>query len=403
MSLAFLSFLCLVTAEYMGLAYMIPALKAVKAPLMLAVILFVYVIAKNRSKLYSVFRSPPFMILAIFLSWAGISILYALVSVRALDAFTLQAGYLMFFVVAFFLLKDQDKLRRFMFLCLAIHFALVLLNLEKLSQDDRKGSLMAGYFLGDGNDFGWSLAIFFPFTVYLLRAYKSFFLRCLTALFGMTAFIGVILTASRGASLAIFASIFYILTQLKKKAGAVVVLAVVVALTLAVATPAYIDRMQSIKSYEEDSSAKGRIVAWKAAAQMAIDYPFGIGAGNYPSVYGRFYRDRYADPSVYASLRWMKPHSIYFLTLAEYGLIGLILLLWLIYGLFRQNKVSTGTHRDPSRGQPWLSLSLKASLVAFSVGGFFLGGFNYPHIYLLAAMTLSTQEIRRREEDAGSV
>jgi hypothetical protein len=36
---------------------------------------------------------------------------------------------------------------------------------------------------------------------------------------------------------------------------------------------------------------------------------------------------------------------------------------------------------------------LNASLVAFSVGGIFLGGFNYPHIFILTAMIIKTRII----------
>ena len=47
--------------------------------------------------------------------------------------------------------------------------------------------------------------------------------------------------------------------------------------------------MNTMENYEEDSSAQGRLRAWHAARQMALDYPLGVGANNFSSAYGRFY------------------------------------------------------------------------------------------------------------------
>lgn len=402
MSLPFLGFLLLIAIEYLGLAYTFPVLNSLKGPLILALLLFGYVVVKNKGQLYLLLKSPQFSILTIFLFWTCISVLYAYVATRALNEVKVQTGYFILFAVAFFLLKDHKTLRRFIFFLLALHFILVLRNIEELLLGERRGGLTAGYFLGNGNDFGWSLATFFPLMFYLFYEYKSFLLRCAAVLFGITALYGIILTGSRGASLAIIVSIVYVLTKLKKTT-ALVVLAGSVVFTLAVATPSYFERMKSITDYEEDSSAKGRIMAWKAAMQMAIDYPFGIGAGNYASVYGRFYREKFSDPSVYGANRWIKSHSIYFLALSEYGLGGLVLMLYLLYAMFRQNSESESimNYRDGSlERHNWLPISLNASLLSFCVGGVFLGGFNYPHIYLLAAMILLTRKLAQERMQA---
>jgi hypothetical protein len=67
---------------------------------------------------------------------------------------------------------------------------------------------------------------------------------------------------------------------------------------------------------------------------MAFDYPLGVGAGNFNSAYGRFYRGN-IDPKAWGAARWISVHSIYFAVLAEYGFLGLFLWLFILWSIFR--------------------------------------------------------------------
>jgi len=142
--------------------------------------------------------------------------------------------------------------------------------------------------------------------------------------------------------------------------------------------------------YMEGSSTAGRLQAWRAATQMAIDYPLGVGAGNFQSVYGRFYMERFSDPIDWASRRWISPHSIYFAVLAEYGFLGLLLLLAIIGELLF---VNWKLCKIPESGQ--LPVCISMSVVAFAVGGAFLGGIKYPHLYILGGLTLACSNLYR--------
>ena len=89
------------------------------------------------------------------------------------------------------------------------------------------------------------------------------------------------------------------------------------ALVLVAPPRPYFERMSTISSHE-DGSSQGRIAAWNAAVQMAIDNPlFGVGAGHFPVKFGAEYRK--AD----CRCRGMTAHSIYFLILGELGLPGI--------------------------------------------------------------------------------
>jgi probable O-glycosylation ligase (exosortase A-associated) len=89
----------------------------------------------------------------------------------------------------------------------------------------------------------------------------------------------------------------------------------------------FIDRMTTITVEEEamDTSTSGRLDAWRGAVEMAMDYPMGVGAGNYGPQIGN-YRPELAGKDT---------HSTYFRCLAELGFHGLFVLLALIFNAFR--------------------------------------------------------------------
>jgi len=95
---------------------------------------------------------------------------------------------------------------------------------------------------------------------------------------------------------------------------------------IAYAPPIFYERMDTIKDYEQESSAAGRIMVWKQAFKMAKDNPIlGVGAGNFPYEFGTKYR----PPGVpeRGGLQWLNAHSTFFLALGEFGFPGITFLL----------------------------------------------------------------------------
>lgn len=94
-------------------------------------------------------------------------------------------------------------------------------------------------------------------------------------------------------------------------------------LSLRLADPGWWERMATVFAYQQDASATARFVLWKAAFQMASDYPFGIGLGNYHQMV----MDYVADLNVVRSA-----HNTVIACLAELGWPGLFVFL-LILGI----------------------------------------------------------------------
>ena len=381
--------------EYIGMGHYIPGVQ--KIPLFLSLLIFFVVFFGYNGR--DVLKYGQTRALIVFLLHTGISMSYAIVGSYALRVFTVQVGYIILFISTFLVLKSSKQIRIFMASFVFYHCFLIVANLSKLTTSERTGSFKAGYFLGDGNDFSWSLTIFLPFALYLLTVTRNKIMKGMMIAAAGLFVAGLVGAGSRGAFLAISSAIGYLVLNSKKKAAAIVVAAILAVLAFALAPPAYIDRVQSIGEYQEDSSALGRMMAWKASIRMAIDHPIGVGAGNFNSAYGRFYRSSETDPRIWAGARWISPHSIYFLVLGEYGLIGLITICTLLFLNFRDNQqqVTAFVRLPPSSAQgvelATLPKYLNMSLVAFSVGGVFLGGVSYPHLFILTALILRTRQI----------
>jgi probable O-glycosylation ligase (exosortase A-associated) len=126
------------------------------------------------------------------------------------------------------------------------------------------------------------------------------------------------------------------------------------------------DRMSTIRTYDQDTSAGGRINAWWMAWNLAKDNFFGGGFSvAWPELFARYAPD---PTDVHAA------HSIYFMVLGELGFVGLILFMTLWIYVWR----SAGRLRIQGKRLPqtmWLShlgAMCQVSLAGYAVGGAFL-------------------------------
>ena len=171
---------------------------------------------------------------------------------------------------------------------------------------------------------------------------------------------------SRGALLAISAMAIVLWWRGKNKLVGAVVIVVVAAALLSLMPEEWWSRMNTIKTYEQDDSALGRINAWHMAWNIAKSNFFGGGfMVSSASVFAIYAPD---PKDVHAA------HSIYFMVLGEQGIIGFLL----FATLFTMGWFTAGAIRVKARGRPetqWLSdlgSMLQVSLAGYAVGGAFL-------------------------------
>ena len=119
---------------------------------------------------------------------------------------------------------------------------------------------------------------------------RSLFTRAFGAAGLLLSLVGIVGTESRGATIALVGCVLlFWATVAKRKLLFVGVAVMGVVAVMLLAPPAYFARMNTLKNVDDDNSAQGRLRAWRAARQMALDYPLGVGANNFNSAYGRFY------------------------------------------------------------------------------------------------------------------
>jgi O-antigen ligase len=251
-------------------------------------------------------------------------------------------------------------------------------------------------------------------TLFLTISRQTKAWRLLGAAGLLASILGIVGTQSRGGALALAtAATFYWVFAVRRKTLGVVAFAIVITGVLATAPSQYWERLRTIQQYQEDNSARTRLQVWGAAVQMAVDYPLGVGANNFGSVYGRFYiPDDQNSMIEWGRNRWLSAHSVYFRLLGEYGVLGVVWVFLLLATNWRDNFATrarlASVPAAPGDGLPseW-PLILNMSLVGYAVSGIFLGGVTYPYLYLLSAWTASArwQSLRQKvsETEAASV
>jgi len=389
MNAALVGFLFIVAMEYLGLGYKFPILQKLLITTLLPVMMFAYVTTKHG--LSELFENRQIKILLFFILLTASALVHGLIARYAIDPLKQQIGYLLVLTVGFYALRSVKAINIFFFCFMIFHAFSVIMNLEKFNQTVRAGEFRnVGYFMGDGNDFAWSLSIAFAFGMYLFMTGKGLIRKLAVSAPLAVILIGLVGTQSRGATLALSASLLYYLLKISSRKMLGILMICLVALGVWVFAPTgYFSRMETVATYEEDTSATGRLSAWGHAVDMALDHPLlGVGADSFNSAYGRFYRGE-GDPQ-----RWISTHSVYFKVLAEYGFTGIIIWLLLLYSIFSENHKTSRyirEHPDSSTVPKELPLFINMGLIAYAVAATFLSGLNYPHVYLITAVTLSVK------------
>ena len=220
----------------------------------------------------------------------------------------------------------------------------------------------------EGNN---EVALAFVITIPLMR-FLQMQMQNKWAKRGMTAAMVLVALAalgsqSRGALLAIGAMTLVMWWRGKANKFTSALAFLIVGGALVVFMPdSWTERMSTIKTYEQDGSAMGRINAWWMAWNLAKAHFFGGGYMVYmPSLFATYAPD---PLDVHAA------HSIYFMVLGEHGFVGLFLflLLWVLVWLSGGRLRKEGVKRPETQWLADLGSMCQVSLAGYAVGGAFL-------------------------------
>lgn len=257
----------------------------------------------------------------------------------------------------------------------------------------------AATFIEGNNEVALAFIMTIPLMHYLQTISQNAWVR-----HGMT--IAMLLTAvsafgshSRGAFVAItcMGVFLWLKSRQKLRLGLLMILTVPV---LVLSMPEkWTERMDTINSYEEDASVRGRFNAWEMAYNLAKDRPL---TGGGFEVTTRELFNLYA-PDILDLPR--AAHSIYFQALGEHGFVGLGL--YLLLGLVTWN---TGTwiirktrNLEESKWAYNLATMIQVSLIGFATGGAFLSllYFDVPYYLMTAMVAVRVLVEKELKEKAG--
>lgn len=382
--------------DYIRLGKFIPVLRVLHFSTILALSIFLLSLFSNdRIRNSEAFRSQNILLLIFFLFLIVGSILTADVTYNAFKIFKLVLGYVFISFVIIKQINDLNRIKGLFFILIFIHIAIVVLSPDVILHPEIRSYTVQESFLGDGNDFALSISIVIPFCIFLLLEADKKTRKFLYLMVLMILILCIIGTSSRGGSIALAALLVYQWMKSKKKIYGLILITMLVTVVAIYAPGTYLERMGSIKNYQTEGSAQGRIMAWKSAVRMAKDHPLlGVGAGHFPVKYGVEYRPPGFGRT---DLPWANSHSIYFQALGELGFPGVFFLLTFIITNFISNEKRLNEikkyNTDKTISYERLFICLNSSLIAFAMGGAFLSALYYPHLTVLAGLFIAGQFI----------
>jgi len=227
--------------------------------------------------------------------------------------------------------------------------------------------------IGDNNDFGLALIIIVPLLFYQWHRATNRHLRHALMVMGFLVALAVLFTYSRGAlvGLSAMGAVFWLRTRAKLATGLMIICFGLFAYSFVPAE--WFGRMETIQTYQQDSSAESRIYFWKISLRVAEQYPL-LGGGfkvtHWPMMVNPLLRG-----TDLAELTEPKaPHSIYFEVLSEHSWLGLALYLMIAAYSWR-NCAWLVRHSRDRPDYAWANILGRmghASLVAYWAGGAFV-------------------------------
>jgi putative inorganic carbon (hco3(-)) transporter len=246
-----------------------------------------------------------------------------------------------------------------------------------------------GTFIAGNNELAIAMVMIIPLAYYLYTMEPSPWRKRLLIGVALLTSVAVLGSQSRGGLLAIAAMSAVLWVRSSKK---ILMFSVLLALgigLLAFMPESWHERMNTVKTYEQDGSAMGRLNAWTMAYNLAKDRWMG---GSFEVAQPEDFLRYAPDPS-----KPLVAHSIYFQVLGEHGFLGLgiFLLLW-----FLTWRMAGRIRKEAGKYQEFEWMVGMMGMIQVSLAGYFVGGaflslayFDMPY-YLLGIVVLCNEKLK---------
>lgn len=236
---------------------------------------------------------------------------------------------------------------------------------------------LGGSDFADSSGLAVHLVASLPLAGAMIFIARRWWTRGLMLLIGALAVNTIILTRTRNALVGFGALLLVGLLSLPRRFRLAGLLAIVggAAMTIHLADEKWWHRMETMTDFQDDASAAARIDYWKAAAQMAADYPLGIGIGKFHLTVMDYVDGLAIERSA---------HSTFMTCLAELGSPGLLLFLAIV-GLCMRRMSRISRRMPPELMSPevriggravgfhyaWHAMAIRTALAGYLACGLF--------------------------------
>jgi probable O-glycosylation ligase (exosortase A-associated) len=346
---------------------------------------------KHRS---SIPAYPQTVLLALLVVWFTITTVFAWAPDSAWAQWDKVLKILLMTFAAIILIHGEYRIRTLLVtLALALGLLGVKGGLFTIATGGHHMVQGPGGFLRGNTPLGLALAMTLPLIATFAMEQRRVWLRWgIWGAFWLSV-VATVFTYSRGALLGLGAVLFVMFLGLKRKLMIVLLLLPALIVAVGFVPDRLVNRAATIKTYEQDRSAMGRIQAWGVAWNVAKSRVVGGG-----------FNLEYIDPAKWLSFadhedlndyKTIAAHSIYFQMLGDHGFVGLALFLGLIVTTWRGFSAVEQATRG-KEGAEWMarhSWALRTGLIAYCVSGAFLSLAYFDLFYTYVALSI----ILRRE------
>lgn len=252
-----------------------------------------------------------------------------------------------------------------------------------------------GGMLEDNNDFALALVMSIPIIVGLATSETNSYYRRWLILFVPFTLLSIFATRSRGGFLSAALGAFILVWRSKNRIAGLMLMGLGGLMGLMALPSEMFERLDTLRSVEEDGSAMGRIRAWKVAWAMILDRPFfGVGFNEFR----RNYLD-YGERVFERADGTRVAHNAYLQIWSEGGTpVFLSYVALLVLSVLVVQKLRRDAKRIYDRS--WIlsyCTAFEGTLLTFMLGSTFLNRAHFDLIYHFFAMVMVFERIARAE------
>ncbi|WP_158560363.1 O-antigen ligase family protein [Paenibacillus contaminans] len=329
----------------------------------------------------------------LFFGWALCSVIWALDQHTASSTVKMYIQQFLMIVLIANAIHEQPKALPWMMLFYTCSAVITSgLAVEKFLTNSSAASIRVQAF--ENQDEAHFAGVLLPallFCVYQFMQTRARSYKILFFLMMMIVSLAVLASGTRSAWLGIALSLlFVIIPKLdRKKMMALLAISLLLGM-IAINIPSLSAFITSRSSDAVSSGGSGRTSIWQVGLTIFQQQPvFGVGIGNFPKSFTKEMIDRtmLVSPDITYQGEGRVAHNIYLSSVVEYGVIGLMFFLLILFQLLRR-----GSH-------PYWNM-IQSIGISYITMGFFLDLGNRKYFWFILAVAIGLQSLSKRTKDS---